>query len=50
MDEVGDEATFLSMQVRKIEGGCWVKGKTSLINDVLVELCMGDARPPNVFY
>ena len=41
----GDEGTFLSMQIRKIEGGYTIKGKTSLIEDVLVELGLETAKP-----
>jgi hypothetical protein len=42
--EAGSEATFLSMNIRKIEGGYALKGKTSLIDDVLEELGLQDAK------
>jgi hypothetical protein len=42
--EAGAEATFLSMNIRKIEGGWALKGKTSLIDDVLEDLGLQEAK------
>ena len=38
----------LSMGIRKIPGGCALKGKTSLIEDVLCELGLQEANPTDV--
>ena len=40
--------TFFSMGIRKIPGGYALKGKTSLIHDVLCELGLQEAKPPVV--
>ncbi|CAK0901824.1 unnamed protein product, partial [Prorocentrum cordatum] len=40
----GDQATFLSMQVEKVEDGYTIGGKTSLIDDVLKELGLESAK------
>ena len=36
--EPGDEGTFLSMRVRKVECGFTIRGKDSLVDDILVDL------------
>eukprot|EP00959_Pyramimonas_sp_CCMP1952_P425869 8920184-Pyramimonas_sp.AAC.1 len=41
----GDQATFMSMQVEKVEGGYTTSGKTSLIDDILKELGLETAKP-----
>eukprot|EP00959_Pyramimonas_sp_CCMP1952_P422181 8844094-Pyramimonas_sp.AAC.1 len=40
----GRQATFLGAQVEKVEGGCAINGKTSLIDDILKELALENAR------
>ena len=42
------ERTFLSMGIRKIPGGYALKGKTSLVEDVLCELSLQEANPTGV--
>ena len=41
----GDEGTFLSMLVRRVQGGFTIQGKESLIDDVLVDLGLEHAAP-----
>ncbi|CAK0811925.1 unnamed protein product, partial [Prorocentrum cordatum] len=43
--KTGGQATFLSVQVEHVEGGCAISGKTSLIYDVLKELGLDSAGP-----
>ncbi|CAK0797452.1 unnamed protein product [Prorocentrum cordatum] len=45
----GDQATFLNMQVGKVEGGYTISGKTSLIDDILKELGLDTAKPSVLF-
>ena len=40
----GDEGTFLSMRVRRIEGGFTIKGKDSMVDDILQDLGLEDAK------
>ena len=46
--EDGDEGTFLPMGIRKIPGGYPLKGKTSLVKDVLCKLGLQEANPTGV--
>ena len=46
--EDGDEGTFLSLGIRKIPGRYALKGKTSLVEDVLCELALQEANPTGV--
>ena len=42
--EPGDEGTFLSMRVRRVDGGFTIKGKDSLLDDILVDLGLTNAK------
>eukprot|EP00959_Pyramimonas_sp_CCMP1952_P259845 5432722-Pyramimonas_sp.AAC.1 len=41
----GDQATFPSRQVEKVEGRYTISGNTSLIDDILKELGLETAKP-----